>query len=99
MTQNPFDRSGMASIDDLSLPHWRPIFDCLETVQAEFLAVQPFDADYPWPRDPLHNFIRVWEYPYAYHHLKEIVDNCQNQPMREIEAEITKLRGESHLGS
>jgi SAM-dependent methyltransferase len=68
--RNPFDRSGLASLDDLSTPAWQRIFRYLESVQEEFLAAQPHTSDYPWPRDPLHNFIRVWEYPFVYHHLQ-----------------------------
>ncbi|MCC6587578.1 MAG: class I SAM-dependent methyltransferase [Bryobacterales bacterium] len=67
---NPFERSGLASIDDLSTATWKSLFSHLESIQKEFLAVQPHTPGYPWPRDPLHNFIRVWEYPFVYNHLK-----------------------------
>jgi SAM-dependent methyltransferase len=67
---SPFDRSGLASLDDLSTPQWRSLFSRLESIQSEFLASQPHCADYPWPTDPLHNCIRVWEYPFVYHHLQ-----------------------------
>ncbi|HEY1219838.1 MAG: class I SAM-dependent methyltransferase [Bryobacteraceae bacterium] len=70
MTHNPFDRAGLASVDDLSTPHWRSCFSHLESIQIEFLDAQPHHPDYPWPRDPLHNCIRVWEYPFVYHHLQ-----------------------------
>lgn len=70
MLQDPFDRSGLASLDDLSTPKWRQSFSQLEEIQAEFLAAEPHCRDYPWPRDPLHNCIRVWEYPFIYHHIQ-----------------------------
>jgi len=69
MLENPFDRNGLASLDDLSTPEWHSLFPLLESIQSEFLAAQPHCPDYPWPRDPLHNFIRVWEYPFVYHQL------------------------------
>jgi SAM-dependent methyltransferase len=69
MLENPFDRSGLASLDDLSTPEWHSLFPLLESIQSEFVAAQPHCPDYPWPRDPLHNCIRVWEYPFVYHQL------------------------------
>lgn len=70
MIHNPFNRSGLASLDDLSTPLWRSCFSRLESIQSEFLAARPHCPDYPWPRDPLHNWSRVWEYPFVYHHLQ-----------------------------
>lgn len=70
MSDPTFDRSGLASLDDLSSPTWRRIFSELESIQNEFLSAEPHCSDYPWPRDPLHNCIRVWEYPFVYHHLQ-----------------------------
>ena len=69
MLENPFNRSGLASLDDLSTPLWHSVFSHLESIQNEFLVAQPHCPDYRWPRDPLHNCIRVWEYPFVYHHL------------------------------
>jgi SAM-dependent methyltransferase len=69
LLENPFTRSGLASLDDLSTPLWHSVFSHLESVQSEFTAAQPHCPDYPWSRDPLHTCIRVWEYPFAYHHL------------------------------
>lgn len=70
MFENQFNRSGLASLDDLSTPLWHSLFSRLESVQTEFIAAQPHPPDYQWPRDPLHNCIRVWEYPFVYHHLQ-----------------------------
>ena len=68
--EHPFDRSGLASVEDLQTPEWRSLFDELQPVQEEFLAVHPHSAEYTWPRDALHTWSRVWEYPYVYHHLR-----------------------------
>jgi len=70
LLHNPFDRSGLASLDDIAAPLWHSVFSHLESIQREFIAAQPHCPDYPWPRDPLHNCIRVWEYPFVYHHLQ-----------------------------
>lgn len=70
MLENPFNRAGLASLDDLSTPVWRSLFSHLESIQNEFTVAQPHCPEYPWPRDPLHNWIRVWEYPFVYRHLQ-----------------------------
>lgn len=68
----PFDRSGIAALSDLETSEWAELFNELEGSQSSFLAKeQSFRSpEYKWPRDPLHWWSRVWEYPYVYHHLK-----------------------------
>ena len=48
-------------------------FALLEKEQADFLAMESAfrSREYKWPRDPLHTWSRVWEYPYTYHHLQQ----------------------------
>lgn len=72
MGAHPFDRSGFAPVSDLDTPEWRDLFSQLEMEQSEFLAKESEfrSPEYIWARDPLHTWSRVWEYPYAYHHLK-----------------------------
>lgn len=84
MIHNPFDRSGLASLDDLSTPRWRSLFSRLESIQSEFLASQTHCADYPWPRDPLHNCIRAWEYPFVYHHLQSHSGVSPGRPLPQV---------------
>jgi 2-polyprenyl-3-methyl-5-hydroxy-6-metoxy-1,4-benzoquinol methylase len=69
---HPFDRSGLAALSDLQTPDWHDLFSTLEKEQTEFLAKEKEfrSTEYKWPRDPLHTWSRVWEYPYAYHHFK-----------------------------
>jgi SAM-dependent methyltransferase len=69
---HPFDRSGLAAVSDLDAPEVRAIFRQLESVQEEFLAKEGSfrSAEYRWPRDPLHNWSRCWEYPYAFRQLQ-----------------------------
>jgi len=68
---HPFDRCGLAAISDLDHPEWREIFSGLERVQDEFLGHEAAfrSPEYAWPRDPLHNWSRCWEYPYVYRQL------------------------------
>jgi len=71
---HPFDRSGLAALSDLKSPEWEGVFRFLEKEQIEFLAHEKEfrSPEYLWPRDPLHTWSRLWEYPYVYHHLKNI---------------------------
>lgn len=71
--ENVFDRSGLAALSDLNCPVHNNIFSILEKEQDIFLSKEPEfrSKEYKWPRDPLHNWSRVWEYPYVYHALKK----------------------------
>ena len=69
---HPFDRSGLATLSDIETAEWRELYAVMEKEQAEVLAQESRfrSLEYKWPRDPLHNWSRVWEYPYVYHHLR-----------------------------
>ncbi len=69
---NPFERNGIASIDDLNTPEWTDLFYHLEATQADFSKVVEFPREYKWPRDPLRTWSRPWEYVYVYHQLKNL---------------------------
>lgn len=79
-----FDRSGVAALDDLQEQSYTELFSRLEAKQAEFLAAQPKfrSAGYRWPKDALHNWSRIWEYPYVYHHLQRYANTRQGRPLR-----------------
>lgn len=68
MITHVLDRSGIASLNDLSAPECRSLFSTLESEQSAFLAHESAfrSPAYLWPRDPLHTWSRCWEYPYAY---------------------------------
>jgi 2-polyprenyl-3-methyl-5-hydroxy-6-metoxy-1,4-benzoquinol methylase len=70
--KHTFCRSGLAALSDLQTPEWKEIYDYLEKEQAEFLKHESKfrSSEYKWPRDPLHTWSRVWEYPYVYFLLK-----------------------------
>jgi len=67
-----FDRSGLACLSDLETSEWRELFTLLEKEQAVFLEKETHfrSPEYKWPRDALHTWSRIWEYPYCYYHLK-----------------------------
>jgi 2-polyprenyl-3-methyl-5-hydroxy-6-metoxy-1,4-benzoquinol methylase len=69
-----FDRSGLAALSDLETEEWKNLFAFLEKEQNEFLSKDQLfrSPEYKWPRDPLHTWSRVWEYPYVYHHLSRV---------------------------
>jgi len=68
-----FDRCGVAALSELHSPECRARFAHLERQQQEFLshAAEFRSPEYKWPRDPLHTWSRVWEYPYVHHHVEE----------------------------
>lgn len=72
-TYNPFERSGVAALSDFETAVWRELFSTMEDAQTDFLSKQHFfrSPEYKWPLDALHNWSRVWEYPYVYLHLKK----------------------------
>ena len=69
---HPCARSGLAAVSDLRSVEWRELFSTLEREQLRFLEHEPLfrSAEYTWPRDPLHEWSRCWEYPYTYYHLR-----------------------------
>jgi 2-polyprenyl-3-methyl-5-hydroxy-6-metoxy-1,4-benzoquinol methylase len=69
--RNPFLRSGLASLSDLETETHHRLCAALEKTQSEFLSKQESfrSPEYSWPNDALHNWSRIWEYPYVYSHL------------------------------
>ena len=70
-TLSVFQHCGLAALSDLVSPDHQDIFSIFEEEQRAFLDKESeFRCEeYRWPRDPLHNWSRVWEYPYVYYHL------------------------------
>lgn len=89
-SQDVFARNGIASLTDLIQPEWNDILKLLEEEQASFLHQEAqFRSDeYPWPRDPLHTWSRVWEYPYVYYHLNQWIKAIKTVPLRLKVADI-----------
>jgi 2-polyprenyl-3-methyl-5-hydroxy-6-metoxy-1,4-benzoquinol methylase len=72
MVNNAFNKSGFASTDDLTSPEYLKCLSALEEQQEQFLAIDPHSSQYIWPKDSLHTWSRIWEYPYVYHHLMNL---------------------------
>lgn len=70
---NGFDYTTIAAQSDLASSRWAELFHLLEGHQAEFLSHENKfrSEDYAWPRDPLHTWARIWEYPFAYHNIEK----------------------------
>lgn len=81
--RSAFDRSGFASLDDLETPRFRELLIRLEAEAAGFerKASAFRSAEYHWPADPLHQWSRVWEYPYVWHHLSRLLPAGQTRVM------------------
>lgn len=67
-----YGRSGLAPLSDFESPQWQDTFRQLEGEQDAFLRLEPQfrSPTYKWPRNALHNWSRIWEYPYVYEHLR-----------------------------
>lgn len=81
MSLSLFDFTGFAARTDLENEDWRVLFDSLEREQSDFSKCQDEfrSKEYKWPRDPLHTWSRLWEYPYVYHHIQK----TKGQPFSE----------------
>lgn len=85
---NLFNKAGMAAISDLHSEHYKDIFTHLESEQKIFLSHESHfrSANYKWPKDPLHCWSRVWEYPYVYYHLQKIKNlNPSDQKLKVVD--------------
>ena len=82
-TKNVFNGSGLAALSDLASPEHQDVFSILEKEQRTFLERESEfrSEEYKWPRDPLHNWSRVWEYPYVYYHLAAYFKALPHNPI------------------
>ena len=68
-----FDRSGLASLDNLETAEYKSLFRELEIAQSQFQDVEEkFRSNsYKWPTNPLVWWSRCWEYPYVLYHIRK----------------------------
>lgn len=81
-------RNGFAALSDLQSAEWRELYERLDRDQLAFLAKQAAfrSPEYKWPRDALHHWSRVWEYPYAFRSLQEIrTQSAESRMLRVID--------------
>jgi len=76
-------RSGLAALSDLGTTEWRELFEVLQAEQDLFLQKESEfrSHEYKWPRDPLNNWSRRWEYPYVYHHLRQTASRASSREL------------------
>jgi 2-polyprenyl-3-methyl-5-hydroxy-6-metoxy-1,4-benzoquinol methylase len=78
-----FNRSGLASIEDLRSPQWKSIYLQLENDQKDFLLhenkFRSKKYKNKWPSDALHWWSRIWEYPYVMHHIEHWHEKSNKQ--------------------
>lgn len=67
---HPFDRCGLASLDDFDTPEWRDLFRELDLIQKDILAKDAVGREDAGTIEALHMWSRAWEYPYVMHHLR-----------------------------
>lgn len=73
------NRAGLAALSDLNIDQTKNIFKNLERYQSSFLEKESLfrSKELPCSMDPLHQWSRVWEYPYVYYHLSKIRSEFQ----------------------
>lgn len=80
MFGNIFEYNGLITKSGFNFKEWHNIFKILEDKQQEFLEHENYfrSSTYIWPSDALHNWSRIWEYPYTYYQLRTIFNNRSN---------------------
>lgn len=88
---NCFDRSGLARLSDLDAAEWKAAFEELDARQKRFLERESEfrSPEYRWPRNALHNWSRVWEYPYVLHHLSRVAHAPAKARVADIGSGVT----------
>ena len=81
-----FNRSGVGAISDLQDSTYLNTFDELEKWSNDFLLESPkfLSKDYIWPRDPLHTWSRIWEYPFIYSNIISVKNANKNDSTLKI---------------
>ena len=83
--------SGLANKNDFNDSIWKEIFVEMEQYQKNFLVNEKNfrSTQYKWPGDALHNWSRIWEYPYVYFHLSRFVTDQYKTKIVDIGSGVT----------
>ncbi len=73
-TNKFYERTGFASLDDLSTDEWKEAYKNLDLMQENLFNQKIHTDDYIWPINPLQNQTRPWEYPYVYCNINKILN-------------------------
>lgn len=81
-----FENSGLARISDLNNNLYRELFANLENDQNIFFeklqSVTIDDYFKKWPKDTLHWWSRIWEYPYVFYHINKIIESKKSKNLK-----------------
>lgn len=74
-----FEKSGFIAKNDLQDVNFRNSFIELEKEHLLFKNKEHLfrSKEYKWPRDPLHTWSRMYEYPYSYYHIKKLIPKME----------------------
>ena len=72
-----FEKSGLAKISDFNSESYYELFTKLEDCQKNYFeklqSISTEDYFKKWPKDTLHWWSRIWEYPYVYYHINKLL--------------------------
>jgi 2-polyprenyl-3-methyl-5-hydroxy-6-metoxy-1,4-benzoquinol methylase len=87
MDSSLLDFVGFGARSDLENKAWESLLGHLEQDQADFLKHQDQfrSSGYKWPRDPLHTWSRLWEYPYVYHQIQRVLSSRPGDQVRVLD--------------
>lgn len=77
---NTFLRNGFASLEDLKTDEFKKIYNKLDVIQQEVFAANVHLDEYIWPRCPLQDQTRPWEYPYVHSNLRTLLGELPSSP-------------------
>lgn len=88
---NPLIYSGIANKNHFESNVWKNIVKEMENYQDYFLSFEKEfrSKEYSWPSDALHNWSRLWEYPYIYSNLKHLFPQPENIELLDIGSGVT----------
>ena len=72
-----YEKNSFSSLDDLNNEEWESSFKILSGLEEEIYNNKIHSEDYIWPRKPLTNQTRPWEYPYVYNNIKKFIPLCK----------------------
>lgn len=79
MSNNIFENNGLVTKSSFESTEWCKIFELMEVEQQKFLSKEKYfrNSNYIWPNDALHNWSRIWEYPYSFYTINKFLKTYQ----------------------
>ncbi len=84
-------KNGIALISELESDDFKRLRNLFSIAENEFLSkeLKFRDSSYVWPRGALHNWARIWEYPYAYLSIQQFIKNKKDLKVLDFGSGIT----------